>query len=105
MSSRTIIVALAVAIAACIAIGASTPVEAQYCEGTVHGLSRHYDLATGSGFLAVRKRATSSSPMLAQLFNGDKVEIFDRRGSWYRIFTGSVEGWAHRKWMRNSCNY
>jgi uncharacterized protein YgiM (DUF1202 family) len=105
MSRKTIAVALAVAVVAGVALGSSTPVEAQYCEGTVHGLSRHYNLASGSGFLAVRKRPTSSSRMLAQLFNGDKVEIFDRQGGWYRIFTGSVEGWAFRKWMWNSCNY
>ena len=62
MSRKTIVVALAVAVVAGVALGSSTAVEAQYCEGTVHGLSRHYNLATGSGFLAVRKRPTSSSP-------------------------------------------
>jgi Ca2+-binding RTX toxin-like protein len=56
----------------------------------VHGLSRHYNLATGSGFLAVRKRPISSSRMVHQLFNGDRVEITDRSGNWY--FVGG-NGW------------
>lgn len=104
MSRKTIVAAIGAALVAT-ALGASTPVSAQYCEGTVHGLSNHYNLATGSGFLAVRKRPTSSSPMLAQLFNGDRVEIMDRRGNWYQVWTGQVDGWAYRKWMWNSCNY
>ena len=104
MSRKAIVSAIGAALVAA-ALGASTPVSAQYCEGTVHGLSNHYNLATGSGFLAVRKRPTSSSPMLAQLFNGDRVEIMGRRGNWYQVWTGQVDGWAYRKWMWNSCNY
>ncbi|MER8675476.1 MULTISPECIES: hypothetical protein [unclassified Mesorhizobium] len=58
-----------------LSFAASSPVGAQYCEGTVHGLSRHYDLDTGSGFLAVRARPNSSSRMIGQLFNGDHTEF------------------------------
>ncbi|MBT1154206.1 SH3 domain-containing protein [Aminobacter anthyllidis] len=90
-------------IAATLAIGAATPVQAQYCEGTVHGLSRTYDLARGTGFLAVKARPSASSPMVRQLFNGDTVEITDRRGSWYFVGGDGFEGWAHRNWMSNSC--
>jgi SH3-like domain-containing protein len=104
MSRNIIASALGAALVA-LALGASTPVSAQYCEGTVHGLSKHYNLATGSGFLAVRKRPNSSSRMLAQLFNGDRVEILDRRGNWYKVWTGQVDGWSHRRWMWNSCNF
>jgi hypothetical protein len=43
--------------------------------------------------------------MVHQLFNGDKVEITDRQGNWYFVGGPGFEGWAHRKWMRNSCNY
>ena len=105
MSRKTILSALAVAAVAAAGLGFSSPVSAQYCEGTVHGLSSYYNLATGSGFLAVRSRPTSSSRMLAQLFNGDRVEILDRQGNWYKVWTGSVDGWSNRKWMRNSCGY
>ncbi len=99
--------ALAATIAAVLATGmsASTPAMSQYCEGTVHGLSSRYNLATGSGFLAVRARPKASSRMVGQLFNGDTVEIFDRRGNWYRVAMGGIEGWANARWMWNSCGY
>jgi hypothetical protein len=86
-------------------LGASPPVSAQYCEGTVFGLSSNYNPATGSGFLAIRKNPTTNSQKIGELFNGDKVEIFDRKGNWYKIAAGMTEGWSYYKWMRNSCPY
>lgn len=97
--------AMAFAVAATASIGSSTTAEAQYCEGTVHGLSGRYNLAKGTGFLAVRARPTASSRMVGQLFNGDTVEIFDRRGNWYRVAMGGIDGWANARWMWNSCRY
>jgi uncharacterized protein YgiM (DUF1202 family) len=88
-----------------LALGPTTTAWAQYCEGTVHGLSGRYNLAKGTGFLAVRARPNSGSRMVGQLFNGDTVEIFDRRGSWYRVAMGGIDGWAHSRWMHNSCRY
>jgi uncharacterized protein YgiM (DUF1202 family) len=105
MVKHTVLAAVAAAIIAGVAVGSSSPAQSQYCEGTVHGLSRHYNLATGSGFLAVRKRPTSSSRMVHQLFNGDRVEITDRSGNWYFVGGAGFEGWANRKWMWNSCSY
>ncbi len=84
---------------------APLPAASQYCEGRVFGLSSTYNLAKGTGFLAVRTRPSSSSRMVGQLFNGDTVEIFDRRGNWYQVAMGGIEGWANRKWMRNSCGW
>ncbi|CAN7418955.1 SH3 domain-containing protein [Aminobacter sp. LjRoot7] len=92
-------------VAATLAFGAATPAQAQYCEGTVHGLSRAYNLARGTGFLAVRAGPSAAAPMVHQLFNGDTVEITDKRGSWYFVGGDGFEGWAHRKWMSNSCGY
>jgi uncharacterized protein YgiM (DUF1202 family) len=85
----------------------SAPALAQYCEGTIHGLSRRYNPATGSGFLAVRAGPKKSASQVGELFNGDKVEIFDRRGNWYKIaaLDGSSEGWANAGYIRNDCNY
>jgi hypothetical protein len=85
-----------------------SPAQAQYCEGTVHGLSKHYDPDTGAGFLAIRAKPRSSSHQRGELFNGDKVEIFDRKGNWYKIATAAeplIEGWAHARWIYNDCNY
>src|SRR5215218_5135272 len=105
MVRKTIASAFAAALVAAIALAASTPAQSQYCEGTVHGLSRHYDLDTGSGFLAVRVRPNSSSRMIGQLFNGDHTEIFDRRGNWYQVEIGGRTGRANAHWLRNDCGY
>ncbi len=86
-------------------IVAADTASAQYCEGTVVGLSGRYNLAKGTGFLAVRARPSASSRMVGQLFNGNTVEIFDRRGNWYRVAMGGIDGWASSRWMRNSCGY
>jgi hypothetical protein len=104
MRTKTVLAAVALC-AAGLSFQATGPAGAQYCEGRVHGLSRHYNLATGSGFLAVRARPRASSPMVGQLFNGDTVEIFDRRGNWYRVAIGGIDGWANARWMWNSCGY
>ncbi|MEO5759681.1 MAG: SH3 domain-containing protein, partial [Mesorhizobium sp.] len=78
MTFRAILAATAATLVTGLWLGTSAPAGAQYCEGTVHGLSGRYNLATGSGFLAVRTRPNSSSRMIGQLFNGDHTEIFDR---------------------------
>ena len=93
------------ALAAILAMAA--PASAQYCEGKVRGLSNNYNPATGSGFLAVRAGPTRSAAQTGELFNGDTVEIFRRKGSWYKIAAtdGTVEGWASAKWIRNDCRY
>ncbi len=87
--------------------GFATRAAAQYCEGKVHGLSRNYNAATGSGFLAVRAGPRRSASQIGELFNGDKVEIFDRRGNWYRVaaLDGTSDGWASARWIRNDCRY
>jgi uncharacterized protein YgiM (DUF1202 family) len=86
----------------------STPAQAQYCEGTVHGLSGHYNPATGAGFLAVRAGPRAAATQVGELFNGDKVEVFQRRGRWYKVATTEgpmVEGWVNARWLWNDCRY
>lgn len=85
----------------------TSPAAAQYCEGTVRGLSNNYNPSTGSGFVAVRAGPTRSASQLGELFNGDTVEIFRRKGNWYKVAAtdGSVEGWASVRWIRNDCRY
>lgn len=93
-------------LAAVAVIGPSAPgAFAQYCEGTVYGLSSKYNLQKGTGFLAVRSRPNSSARMVGQFFNGDKTEILDRKGNWYRVAIGGIDGWASVRWIRNSCGY
>jgi hypothetical protein len=98
----------ALSLAAFATFATGTTAQAQYCEGTVHGLSKHYDPDTGAGFLATRAKPRASSHQRGELFNGDKVEIFDRKGNWYKIATTElplIEGWAHARWIDNDCNY
>ena len=106
---RKFVLALSLAASAAIMSTAfAAPAQAQYCEGTVHGLSSHYNPATGAGFLAVRSKPRASSHKRGELFNGDKVEIFDRSGNWYKVATVDspmLEGWANARWIRNECNY
>ena len=81
---------------------------AQYCEGTVHGLSGRYNPATGAGFLAVRAGPKRSASQVGELFNGDTVEVFTRRGSWYKVASttdASVEGWVSVRYVSNDCRY
>jgi hypothetical protein len=96
-------------IALALTINASTAPQAsaQYCEGTVRGLSSHYNPHTGAGFLAVRTAPRKSAHQVGELFNGDTVEVFDRRGNWYRVAAtdGSSDGWASTRWIRNDCDY
>ena len=106
---RKIILALVSAASVAVVVASfSTPAQAQYCEGTVHGLSGHYNPATGAGFLAIRAKPRASSYQRGELFNGDKVEVFQRRGKWYKIATADapmIEGWVHSRWLNNECNY
>ncbi len=84
-----------------------TPASAGMCEGRVHGLSSNYNPATGSGFLAVRSKPSTSGRKLGELFNGDRVEIFRRSGNWYKIaaYDQPLEGWAHARWIDNDCGW
>jgi uncharacterized protein YgiM (DUF1202 family) len=86
-------------------VASASGAAAQYCEGTVHGLSAAYNLASGSGFLAVRSKPKASARMVGQFFNGDKTEILGRQGNWYRVAIGGIDGWANARWIRNSCGY
>ncbi|MEL6947288.1 MAG: SH3 domain-containing protein, partial [Pseudomonadota bacterium] len=62
------------------------PAEAGSCPGTVYRLSSNFNLAKGTGFLAIRSRPTSRSRMKGQLFNGNSVEVDRRRGNWIYIY-------------------
>lgn len=106
MTSRIRFAALAAVLALGTALGGAGAAQAQYCEGTVHGLSGVYNLARGTGFLAVRARPSSSSRMVGQFFNnGDTTEIVDRRGNWYHVVIGGIDGWASARYIWNSCGY
>ena len=97
---------LSVSFAACVlAVGTSAPVQAGSCDGVVGGLSSNYDSKRGTGFLAVRAGRSSKSRKKGELFNGDVVELYSRKGKWYEVGTASgLSGWAYHKWIRTTCD-
>ncbi|MEM9733115.1 MAG: SH3 domain-containing protein [Pseudomonadota bacterium] len=74
------------------------------CQGTVAGLSSTYNLAKGSGFLALRARPTAKSRMKGQLFNGNIVEVDRRRGNWLYVYTDNDQGWVFARYVRRGCD-
>lgn len=107
MIARRALLALAAFATLATAGAATAPAQAgDFCTGTVRGLSRVYDPSTGSGFLAVRAGPTQSATQIGELFNGNRVEITDRRGNWYLINARGIgQGWASVRWLRNNCGW
>ena len=84
------------------------------CTGSIVGVRpiSQYNHATGAGFLAVRSGPGGSYRQIGELYAGDAVSVWDRRGNWYAVtcMSGrclrplwgnpSPSGWAHRNYIR-----
>jgi len=70
------------------------PVAKKKIIGTVYGLDPN-----GDGFLSVRRKPRSKE--IGRLYNGDRVEILDRSGKWYKIkdIKSRKIGWSHSNWI------
>lgn len=85
---------------------------AWYSIGQVQGLK-----ADGDGFLAVRSGPGSDYRKLDEVYNGDQLQIFEKRGSWYGVVYRSngedfgcsttprplpytFKGWVHQNWVK-----
>lgn len=92
---------------AALALAMPVPAAAGMCEGVVRGLSSTYNQKTGAGFLAVRLRPSATARKVGELYNSERVEIFRRRGNWYRVaaLDKNVEGWVFARFVRNECGY
>lgn len=98
-------VAAAGFVACFLPIWSAVPADAGSCAGKVRGLSGNYNQKRGTGFLAVRTGPSSGSRKIDELFNGDVVGLYARKGSWYEVDTPSGKlGWAHKRWIRTSCD-
>lgn len=97
---RNTIRILAPCIVAILPISMSLPAYAGSCSGTVRGLSSTYNANTGSGFLAVRSGRSSKSRKVGELFNGQEVQLYPKKGNWYEV----DGGWAFAKYIRTSCD-
>ncbi|MDD2450849.1 MAG: SH3 domain-containing protein [Sulfurovum sp.] len=71
------------------------PLPAHKVIGTVYGLDPY-----GDGFLSIRKYPNATE--IGRLYNGDKVEILDRSGKWFKIraMESGIVGWSHSNWIR-----
>ncbi|WP_082444823.1 SH3 domain-containing protein [Roseibium aggregatum] len=57
----------------------------------------------GDGFLAVRTGPGSDFRKIGEVYNGDRVGTYERRGNWYAISFGPDNrlGWVHGNWLGN----
>ncbi len=70
-----------------------------------------YDHYNGNGFLAVRTGPGSGYQQIGELYLGDEISVWDRRGNWYQVAcmsgrcnnplwgTPSPQGWVYRKYV------
>ena len=88
--------------------------EAGDCTGRVVGVKpiSQYNHASGSGFLAVRTGPGGSYRQIGEVYAGDEVSVYDRKGNWLAVTCMSgrctrplwgqpnPSGWAHRSYIR-----
>ena len=56
----------------------------------------------GDGYLNLRTGPGSSFAIVQRMYNGDSVEIVERKGGWVRVFHQSgATGWCFEKYLRN----
>ncbi len=98
----------------CLALAAAVPAAAGDCTGHVVGVRpiSQYNHAAGNGYLAVRTGPGSNYRQTGELYAGDEVSVYDRRGSWLAVtcMSGrcnrplwgdpSPSGWVHGRYIR-----
>jgi uncharacterized protein YgiM (DUF1202 family) len=96
------------------ALAWTAPALAGDCTGYVVGVRpiSQYNHAAGTGFLAVREGPGGSHRQIGELYAGDMVSVWDRRGNWYAVtcmegrctnpYWGipNPSGWSHRNYIR-----
>lgn len=57
----------------------------------------------GDGFLAVRSGPGTNYSKIGEVYNGDRVGTYERRGEWIAISHGDNNqlGWVHGNWLGN----
>lgn len=111
--SRRFLAALAVAAALLLP---AIPAAAGDCTGRVVGVRplSQYNHAAGRGFLAVRTGPGGGYRQIGEVYAGDRVSVWDRRGGWYAVtcMAGrcrsplwgqpTPSGWVSRSYVRAS---
>jgi uncharacterized protein YraI len=107
MSVRSLVAALALGLAA-------LPAVAGDCTGHVTGVRpiSAYNPSSGAGFLAVRTGPGTNYRQIGELYAGDEVAVWARRGNWYQVrcmsgrcmspFRGPAmpTGWVFGRYLR-----
>lgn len=89
------------------------PAQAGDCTGYVVGVKplSQYNHAAGNGFLAVRTGPGTKYRQIGEIYRGDEVSVYDRRGNWYGITcmsgrctsplwgTPMPSGWVYSKYV------
>ncbi len=100
--------------AALAAFLSAMPAHAGDCTGRVTGVRpvSQYNHAAGNGFLAVRTGPGSKYAQTGELYAGDEVAVWDRKGNWYQVacMSGrctnplwgepSPRGWVARNYVK-----
>lgn len=111
MSNRSVFAA-SFLVAGCVA-AASVPAAAYECEGTVVGVRpiSQYNHANGNGFLAVRAGPGGGYAQIGEVYRGDTLAVYGRRGNWYEAscMYGRCQnplwgpafpaGWVHKNYV------
>lgn len=50
--------------------------------------------------LNVRERGSTDAPLKGELARGDRVEVLERDGNWYRVTRGGLAGFVHGDYLR-----
>ena len=112
MTRLTSGIAAAVLVAA--GLGTAPQALAGDCTGRVSGVRpiSSYDHRTGAGFLAVRRGPSSATRQIGEVYAGDLLSVYDRRGNWYHVtcMEGDCEdplwgpafpsGWVSARYVR-----
>ena len=104
---------LALAALAAAGAGATGGAGAGDCTGYVVGVRplNQYNHANGNGFLAVRTGPGTGYAQVGEVYAGDMLSVYDRRGNWYAVTCmqgvcanplwgpAYPSGWVYRKYV------
>ena len=70
-----------------VALAGPQPAGAGDCTGYIVGVRplSQYNHANGNGFLAVRSGPGGKYRQVGELYSGDEISVYGRRGNWYEV--------------------
>ena len=66
------------------------------------GVPMKFIHSPGDGYLNLRTGPGTGFKIVRRMYNGESVEILERKGSWVRVYHQSgAQGWCSAKFLRN----